>query len=61
MIFGDFLVKVEVPLAIIDPARVKDFASLLNKSGSTGYKGAKNPYKCGSTGYKDAEILNKGG
>jgi hypothetical protein len=61
MIFGDFLVKVEVPLAIIDPARVKDFVSLLNKSGSTVNNGTQNHYKGGSTGYKEAEILNKRG
>ena len=57
----DFPVKLEVPLAIIDPALVKDFASLFNKGGSTGYKDGKNPYKGGSTSNKDTEIFNKGG
>jgi hypothetical protein len=61
VILGDFLVKKEVPLVIADSALVKDFVSLFNKGGSTGYKGGKNPYKGGSTSNKDAEILNKGG
>jgi hypothetical protein len=59
--FGGFPVKKEVPLVIADSALVKDFVSLFNKGGSTGYKGGKNPYKGGSTSNKDAEILNNGG
>jgi hypothetical protein len=58
--FGGFPVKKEVPLVIADSALVKDFVSLFNKGGSTGYKGGKNPYKGGSTSNKDAKILNKG-
>ena len=56
----DFLVKKAI-LVIDDSAPVKDFASLFNQGGSTGYQGAKNPYKGGSTSNKEAEILNKRG
>jgi hypothetical protein len=49
------------PSLLLMTVPFKDFASLLNKGGSTGYKGGKIPYKGGSTSNKDAYIFNKDG
>lgn len=48
----DLMTINEVPLVNSNCALAKDFASLLNKGGSPGYKGGKIHYQGGSNGNK---------